>query len=275
MKDPFTLNPQQITVGMLSPNDETKHLQAKIYRGNGGPIAPELDFVPTDQVDVKITEVVAGQEYDLDITLSPPWKVGTFRHSIGLRTGVKEAPRRGFMVMGSVLPRIMPAPKYLWLPANIKAGTRAVTTLRWNHGDPGEVLETSCTIPGATITMEPDKSGQKLTLHVPPSKDPFSGGHKLLVKTDDPDVPELEIPINVRRRGKSASRNETIGRNSSKTGVRGRQLKVNRAQRQKLSRNKANSAAQLRPIQPQPVKPQQVKPQPDKPQPDKPQPDKP
>ena len=178
--------------------------------GDVGPITPTVTSVSGDNVDTTIRELIPGKKYALDIAVHPPWEPGTVNVTVGVSPGNGDKHERAVNVRGSVIPRAMPVPRTLVISPDRSMGAAGRTTLRWYHAPPANIVETSCTIPDAEIKLDDVEAGQQITLLLPQAPGLVTGEHTITVKTDDPQLPEVEIPIRLIR-----ARDPTLTGNSN------------------------------------------------------------
>ncbi|MFQ5806785.1 MAG: hypothetical protein ACE5I3_10080 [Phycisphaerae bacterium] len=183
------------------PRDaETRRKTVTITRGDGGPLAPELLPVDHANVQASLREIEPGERYQLDVDIRPPWpKNNTVRTNLTLKTGVSEAPQETIRVYARMARRLRAKPPRFSIPQNIRSTRDLKVDLVWSGGKPGRILEATSSDPQTTVRIE-DKDGQQvLVLQVPPEYTPPARRTGFVtVKTDDPEAPQLRIPIYVR-----------------------------------------------------------------------------
>jgi hypothetical protein len=154
--------------------------------------------MPTKNESIKtsLREIQAGEQYELDVELVPPWPTQVLSDNLALKTGVPEAPEDTLRVYARVTPRLTVEGYRFRIPSNMTADTDLRLRLKWAGGDPGKVLEVTSSDPQLPAHVEEDKGQQFVVLHVPADYK-MSDGERAAVtlKTDDPRAPTLKIPV--------------------------------------------------------------------------------
>ena len=66
--------------------------------------------------------------------------------------------------------------------------------LSWDT-DPAKVVGVETTLAEATVEIVENGSAPIIRMTVPPGKKQYPGSHRVTVKTDDPLVPEMRVPV--------------------------------------------------------------------------------
>ncbi len=186
-----------LNFGVFEANAEPRTGTMVLTRGDGDPIHPEIQSKLEPQMHATIKEIVKGEKYELHVEVNPPFPHGQYRRAIGIATGVKEAPNMAIQVTGRVLPRLASVPAAIMLRKGRGQKVNSQVVLKWSGGKRGKILSTECTIPNSTVELKETEKEQRITLTVPAGQRPPSGAQHILVKTADPDSPELQIPVRI------------------------------------------------------------------------------
>jgi len=192
---PVRLEPALASIGPVRAGDPAQTRTLTITRGDGGPIQPEILPHEYPGVTTELKELEAGQRYELAVTVSPPWSTMRKMHTLKLKTGVAEAAEMPVRVDIQVSPRLKSDPPRFTLSRIYDTPTVQVAKLVWD-GPPGKVLEVSVSNPELAVTLEEYPDQQLIVLKAPPgdqTKRPV--GCVVTVKTDDPAMPQLRIPV--------------------------------------------------------------------------------
>ena len=167
-----------------------------LTRGDASPLNPKLLPSVNPAIKAELREIEAGERYELDVTVSPPWPNSMLRGSVTVQTGIAEAPQEVIPVSVTAAPRLTAQPQMLRIPPQVDADLDLTAKLIWSENNPGKVVETIVNDASIQAQAE-DRDGQSVVvLHVPAGYQPSrSAGLFVTVKTDDPEAPTLQIPI--------------------------------------------------------------------------------
>lgn len=189
------VTPQVLSFGRLQRDTGSITKTVKLTRGDAGPIAPRVLDAGAPNATAQLREITPGEEYELDVTLSPPWPNGNIRGALTLETGIERSPRETITLAGMLQPRVVAEPRAL------RVVTRDVeqdvtAELQWD-GTPGKILDVSTNLPGGTVDLETAPDGkQRVILHVPVGLDAGRRtGYSIRLMTDDRLSPSLQIPL--------------------------------------------------------------------------------
>lgn len=176
----------------------------KIERGDGGPLKPRVlalertpvrNDVPRPSCGTaNLREIRAGEEYELDITLRPPWADGSLFAHVRLETGVPEQPVVELRLWPNFGERLQwtfdgtPIPRQRSAPHTVRY------TLAWSdEAPPGRIISVECDEPLIDTRVEEVDGEQVVVVTVPPAVPPPEGffGYPVTLRTDDASVPEL------------------------------------------------------------------------------------
>jgi hypothetical protein len=190
------MTPRTLNFGTIERDAEVQRKTAKLMRGDGGPLKLELMPIANDNVTASLREIEPGEQYELDVEMRPPWPRGTVRTKVDLKTGVPEAPDYLINVYARMAPRLRANPARFMIPADLDSERDFMVQLVWSGGDPGKILDVTCSDPEMTARYEEQNDGQFVVLHVP-------AGHTLkrktrpyvTVKTSDPEAKTSRIQV--------------------------------------------------------------------------------
>ena len=151
----------------------------------------------------ELVETTPGKTFELHVRTVPPYKPGTLRETIKIGTNVEAQKTLDVRIHGTVPERLDIQPKTITVVAprgNKRSTGRPVTRLlRFNNYGkrPVKLLEATVDNPDITATITENKPGKSYNVQVrmPAGFVPTDKGNVLTLKTDDPDIPELTIPI--------------------------------------------------------------------------------
>jgi hypothetical protein len=168
----------------------------KITRGAGGPLKPKIMSTTNPLLSAELRETQSGESYDLVVTAKPPWPNGPLRATVQIETGVEQVPMESVTVTASILPRLRAVPSRLLIRPGGASGPRLAARLSWDSDQPGNAIEAKVTDPKLTVHLEKEKDRQVVVLDIPNDYKLEPGkGVLVTVKTDDPIVPVLQIPV--------------------------------------------------------------------------------
>jgi hypothetical protein len=200
VKAAFALEPPSDTInfGSIRRSYPAQKQMVTILRGDGGPIHPELLSTGNPQVAAELKEIEPGEKYELEVGIAPPWPNGMLRSIMNFTTGVEQVPNQTLSVFANIAPRLQANPARLTVRAGNADEAELVTRLMWD-GDPGQVLEATVSDANLAVELREEGGEQVIALHVPGGFSTAARGNicNVVVKTDDPIVPSLQIPVAV------------------------------------------------------------------------------
>ena len=193
---PFRMDPARLTFGQITPDSPPQSKTIKITRGDGGPIAPELLPVSSQNVEATLREITPGEEYELKVDLVPPWPARILSTNLTLKTGVSQAPQDQIRVYARIMPRLSAERSQFRLPRDNSSEIDLRTRLQWSGGSPGKVLGATVSDPKLSVRIEEEQNRQYVVLHVPADYEaPVGQSVSVVVTTDDAKSPTLNIPV--------------------------------------------------------------------------------
>ncbi len=180
----------------ILPSSSSQTVHAKLMRGDGGPISPEIERIDHPNVTATITEVRPGEEYDLVVVASPPWPTEPFRLTPRIRTGVPELPHQSITIYGAVVPSVQVSPSRVLFP--IGQGTPQVREVRvtWRDSNDWRILDLEFADKDVQFEIvDEGEANQRIRLTVPAGHVPAQPQLNLRVHTDDPENPVVTVPV--------------------------------------------------------------------------------
>ena len=176
-----------------SATSQTKTV--KLLRGDGGPIKPEIVPIEKAGIAATITEVVAGEEYELQVVLSPPWSSRQTRTNIKVKTGVDQAPDSTLIVVADVERRVKAMPDRLALPPQQDVPVTKTVKLVWAGDNPGKIIQASSSDPKLGVHVDEVDGVQKVIVEVPAGYELPRRHPSITIRTDDKESPTVNVPV--------------------------------------------------------------------------------
>ncbi len=189
-------DPESVNFGQIKRSDTRAEKTVKITRGNGGPIKPKVVSSGNPQVTADLREIEPGESYELAIVTEPPWPNGMLRANVQIETGVEQAPTESIMVFANVMPRVQASPQRFTIRPDSTNDSKVVARLNWDDDHPGKITEVTVNDSTLSVEVEEQNNQQVIVLDVPAGYSPAkNAGTQVSVKTDDPAVPAIQIPV--------------------------------------------------------------------------------
>jgi hypothetical protein len=191
------LSMPNVNFGQLKRNSEAQTRTITITRGDGGPLKPKLlPGTANKAVAADLKEVREGEEYELTVTVSPPWPNDMIHGSLTLETGIEQAPQEMIPVVAQVTPRLATNPPRFTIPQTVESDLDLSAQLTWSDEKSGKVTAVTVTDPKLTAELVDRDDQQAVVLHVPAGYAPSTGAPGFVrLTTDDADVPMMQIPV--------------------------------------------------------------------------------
>ncbi len=194
----MVVEPRTISFGRVNRNDGPQTKIIKLTRGDGGPIHPKIESTGHENVAAEVREIKAGEEYEVEVTIKPPWPNGYLRGQMKFDTGIEDGSTQEITVYASIPPRLRANPSRILVRRGQEEPQELTARLIWDSAGPAKVTDVSVSDPELKATLEKKDDRQLVKLTVPPNyESDLRRGHKVIVKTDDPQVPEYAIGIYV------------------------------------------------------------------------------
>ena len=141
----------------------------------------------------------AGKEFEVRVSVKPPFEPGTLQGSITLKTSSKTLPVITIDGIVVIQLPILAMPSQLLLePAPLAAATKLAVILRNSGSVPVTVSEPAVNLPGVVATLKESQPGRlfSITLDFPAGFAIKATEHaELTVKTSHPQYPIVRVPI--------------------------------------------------------------------------------
>ncbi len=179
-----------------------------LERGDGGKLAPKVlgvERVPVqgqwEQVpfnaSAQLHEIVPGEQYELEITVSPPWANGSYIGVVHLATGVRQQPTVDLEFWPGFGYRVTAKLTGWPVPRERTAMHEITGRFTWSEeAPPGRILSVTCDQPDIACQLAERDREQILLVRIPPHvQPPDSGFYDLRFRTDDASAPEFRHGI--------------------------------------------------------------------------------
>lgn len=190
------MTPKSAYLGNINRDDPYKEKVFVLTRGDGGPIRPSLTPVRDQNFEAAITELEAGEKYELRIRAKPPWPNDRIRTSLRLSTGVPEAASDVISVYANITPLIAANPKRLTIPQESPTPVEREVRVRRTDNKPVRIERVSINRPELTATLEERHGEQVVVVRAPAG---FEAGKRVVsnldIFTDCKEFPKLTVSI--------------------------------------------------------------------------------
>lgn len=194
VRAPLRLTVPSFQFGAVDLDDGPVSRTFKIFRGDGGPINPEVNATGHPNIKASICEVRAGEEYDLELEIAPPVPNGPIRSSLVLKTGVAESPQEIFAVSAQPQTRVSWSPNQFVLPTKLEKESSSTVQIQWRKDLRRDVLEAKVSDSNLTVRIEPAGVRQNVILTAPEGYTP-SGQVDVVLRTNDEVRKEFTVPV--------------------------------------------------------------------------------
>jgi hypothetical protein len=203
---PFKVSPRSANFGQILRSEEQVKRTLTITRGDGGPIKPAVSNVKPN-VHTEIREIEPGEKYELDIALTPPWPNGRLREYLTLQTGISQKPDTRIVVYGNVAPRVVARPGQIIVQSPLETALKQTVRLQWTDKSEHRILGAEAGDPNLHVQVVEENEQQYVLVEAAAGYQPASrGARPLVIRTDDQEMPEVKVPIRVRRASARAPR---------------------------------------------------------------------
>ena len=173
----------------------------KIVNKTDKPLTLKLREIPNSKFKYELTELVAGQEFELIVRLEPPFKEGHLHERLYIDTNSEKQKVLEIWARATVPPRIEVDPRNVRYTPPTKEDRPFTTSFKVsNHGDrPLKILDVVSSHPDIKTTLVERTPGKLflVRLEIPPGAEVPSTGTRITVKTDDPEMGDLQVPVTV------------------------------------------------------------------------------
>ena len=199
IKTALRTDPERLSFDRVKRVSGEQRKTVRITRGDGGPITPEVVSTGNPLIGTELREIKAGESYELDVTISPPWPNETMRGSIVITTGVAEIERQEVAVYVPIERRVRTNPPRFLLPpeGNESQAQEIILHFVWSgEKPPGKITEAVVSNSELAISIEEQAAEEVVVLKVPAGFKMRRGERcSVTIRTDDPGAPVLQVPV--------------------------------------------------------------------------------
>jgi hypothetical protein len=193
--EPMRVDPvSQLNIGRVGRSAQESR-KVTLARGDGPPIHPALPSTPDANFETSVKELEPGEKYELEVKVRPADTGNRVTSVLKIATGIADAPEISYPVYASFIPDVEPLPENFKVPVQRDADWEQVLELVWNTGEQHRILTATPSDSTLTVEVREEAGRQKVVLKVPQS---FSGKGRfgqVILTTDDPKNPKVEVPI--------------------------------------------------------------------------------
>lgn len=184
-----------VSFGRIQRTADVAKKTFTIRRGDGGPISPKLGKIKHTGVAAELRTIAAGSEYQVDVTITPPWPNGRLTTVIPVQTGVAKAPMEYLRVVADVEPRLRTQPQRFDVPLLEDPVARSVGVLWSSDGGTKQILSADPSDSRLSARVEMRNGLQTVVLDVPGGYKPSSRPVAVALRTDDEEIPVFSVPV--------------------------------------------------------------------------------
>lgn len=179
--------------------DEPQQRVLKITNNTDTPAVLTIDPEKVDNVEFKLVETEPGKKFELVVSVTPPYTPGLMNVSTTISTNLEKQKTVKVAVRAKVPDRLEVTPDSLTINVSKDTGRPFKRPIRFtNHGKtPVKLLSATVDDPAIKLTIKERTEGKAYTIYFEaPSGYKASPTPKTIVlKTDDPEKPEIRIPF--------------------------------------------------------------------------------
>lgn len=181
-------------------DDEAQERVLKITNNTEKDIEVTVDPATDGPFKFDLVAVKPGKEFELKVSLQQPFKPGDYRNGTTIKTNVAEQATISVIATATVPERLEVLPETVTLNPITTADKPYVRPLRFtNYGKkPVKVVEAISDDPVLKVTVNERTEGKAYTINVDVPAGyvkPTKENQKIVLKTDDPDRPTIDIPV--------------------------------------------------------------------------------
>lgn len=149
----------------------------------------------------EVTPIEPGKKYELIVSVVAPLKPGNNSGKINIATSIAETPKLVVPVYAYITSPVDVTPAKLALPVVRSQDLTRHFYIRSNNNKPLKISEIKSSNPDLKLQLTDIRNAltYRLTVDVPKSYKPASGGDTISFKTDNSALPLVSIPITVQR----------------------------------------------------------------------------
>ena len=195
---PVEVKPAQIVFGACEDNTTNQTRVVRIVNNLEQPLSLSGLECASRSFEAVLKTVQPGKEFELQVTLVPPFKAGTIMSSIQLKTSSTNQPVITIPAMAVVLPVLTAAPAKIQLPTELRNGMETKVIIQNNGSQPQVLSEPEANIAGVKAELRELQPGRRYELVAG-----FPAGFqihpdqplRIRVKTSDPKTPVFYVPV--------------------------------------------------------------------------------
>lgn len=195
VRRPVNVDPQRINLGQISRKSGPVTKTVVITSGDAGPLKPELQPTTDPAIETRLKEILPGARYELQVTVSPPFKSDQVRTNLTLSTGVSKSPTVSIPLFGTLAPKVSPRPRHLRVPAERESGWEQAVSLIWDGDETHRILGATANDPDLKLRVEEQDGRQQVIVEVPADYKRQSGTRTVTIRTDDDETPQVSVPV--------------------------------------------------------------------------------
>lgn len=223
IRTPFREDPLMARFRKIKRDSGPQSKTILFHRGDGGPLKPRFFDAHPSNIEAVIREITAGEEYAIDVTVSPPWPAKRIDEKLRIGTGVAEGAVQFLRVLVQMIPRLTTSPKYFTVPKDLTKGHRQAVRVLWDKKKTYKVLRVEVDDPQLSVKLVDSKLGRQVVLDVPSTYDGWGGpNRKVTLYTDDPETTSQAVTIRFVDRGRRRATSNTLKPKKAKPSRKGK-----------------------------------------------------
>ncbi len=197
------VSPASASFGRIT-DQEPRVRELTITNNTDTPLKLTLNKRADDKFDYELIEKEPGKRYGLRVTANPPFTPGSLRSTLKLGTNIEEQKAVDIRAVATVPPRLEVQPSSV-IVRKARSGSKKPASegiarvLRFtNYGKTKvRVLDAKVADPTIGVSVRERKEGQAYTIEIklPAGYIPPLEGRMITITTDDPEQPEILVPI--------------------------------------------------------------------------------
>lgn len=196
-RPPIEVSPKTAGFGKISAG---RHQDMTITLTNhlDEPVKIEMEKIDSDAFAFDLAETRQGEEYQLKVSLKPPYDPGRRDATINLTTDLALQPNIPIRAMAYLSPRIEIIPNKIELgPPNSIAEINRVLMLANNGETPVHVIEAKTDDPSISVEVSDINPGKayRIAVSMPKGYDPGPKPRIITLHTDDSQQPTVEVAV--------------------------------------------------------------------------------
>lgn len=199
---PIQATPTSASFGRLTTemaSGSTMERKLTVVNNTENPIRITEAKCTNPSFKAEISTLEEGKKFELTVTIVPPLASGPVTGNVELTTTMTDMPKMMIPVNAYVTADVDVTPNQLTLPATRNGSIQRQFFIRNNTVNPVKVSEMTASSESLKLNIvetQPVGKAYRLTVDIPEDYAVATGGDKIILKTDNPSVPTLTIPIN-------------------------------------------------------------------------------